>query len=718
MGRRGLEIVAGSLLALVIAGFLWTLLYAGITAIRSQDPAVIKALMADDILAGVRHAWRHRAVLEAQINMGLAALAAGAAAGAALFQLLRRRIAPLGDAAFMTTMDARAAGYLGDRGLFFGRMGGSTLSWQKRSRDAKTGEGLITQLRRLWGGRWLIHPRLVHAVIVGPTRSGKGTGLIIPNALLWPHSLIVLDIRGETFEQSAGYRSRFSQVFVFAPGQSVSHGYNPLDFVRAGHGHRDSDIRAIAASIIPAKPHEDEYWSKDARELVAGVVSVVLETRHLKSRSLRDVIGILQGEIFVIDRIAMILGDESDPLSAFTRRTLAPFLAMPEKQFAGLYGNLRVALQPFANELVLRATAFSSFRLADFRSEATTLYIDFRLSQVETIAPVVNLLLSQLVHHLADHRLKPGERPLLMLLDEFANLGKLEPVLAMWKILAGNGVAVWAFVQSLTDIDRHYGREGRTTLIDNSELQMFLGSQSPEVLEHFEKLLGNRTVTLTSRSITGGLMSQHRSHAVSTRELAVPLMSRDALRRLDADRFIVLPMGQKPILARKNFFFADRKLRSFAGLQMSRRFRLPDLEAAIQPGLDPKQTGFKGGTVGMKPTDWPMMPQLASPSDRPGRVWKSRAPPPPPKSDSLRARAIAAGAKSPRPKHQATKARERERPAPGLPLEAMSALTEMITPDEAPELSALGSELQRVIADLAAQDDRDDANSATRERAD
>ena len=299
--------------------------------------------------------------------------------------------------------------------------------------------------------------------------------------------------------------------------------------------------------------------SKDAREArCAGAASFVLETRHLKSRSLRDVIGILQGEIFVVDRIAMILADESDPISAFTRRTLAPFVAMPGKQFAGLYGILRVALQPFANELVLRATEFSSFRLADFRSEATTLYVDFRLSQVETIAPVVNLLLSQLVHHLADHRLKPGERPLLVLLDEFANLGKLEPVLAMWKILAGNGVAVWAFVQSLTDIDRHYGREGRTTLIDNSELQMFLGSQSPEVLEHFEKLLGNRTVTLTSRSITGGLMSEHRSRSASTRELAVPLMSRDELRRLDADRFIVLPMGQKPILARKNFFLPTR----------------------------------------------------------------------------------------------------------------------------------------------------------------
>jgi type IV secretion system protein VirD4 len=200
---------------------------------------------------------------------------------------------------------------------------------------------------------------------------------------------------------------------------------------------------------------------------------------------------------------------------------------------------------------------------------------------------VVNLLLTQLVNHLADERLKPGERPLLMLLDEFANLGRLEPVLAMWKVLAGNGVAVWAFVQSLTDLDRFYGKDGRGVLLDNSELQIFLGGQSPEALEHFERLLGQRTVSVTSRSTSGGFMSQSRSHSTSQREVAVPLMSRDALRRLDPDRFVVLPLGEKPILARKNYVFGDPKLRRLAGLALPKGWRAPNLPAARKaaPGL-------------------------------------------------------------------------------------------------------------------------------------
>jgi type IV secretion system protein VirD4 len=320
------------------------------------------------------------------------------------------------------------------------------------------------------------------------------------------------------------------------------------------------------------------------------------------------------GETYVVDRLARIVLEEGEALSPFARRSIAPFLSMAEKQFSGLYGNLRVALQPFANELTLRVTSFSSFRLADFRREPVTLYIDFRLSQVASIAPVVNLLLTQLVNHLADERLKPGERPLLMLLDEFANLGRLEPVLSMWKVLAGNGVAVWAFVQSLTDLDRFYGKDGRGVLLDNSELQIFLGGQSPEALEHFERLLGQRTVSVTSRSTSGGFTSQTRSHSTSRREVAVPLMSRDALRRLDPDRFVVLPLGEKPILARKNYVFGDPTLRRLAGLAMPKGWRAPNL-------ADAKKTGAKAELAGASSDPMPSQRGL-----QPGATFIARLP--------------------------------------------------------------------------------------------
>src|SRR3954468_21189481 len=209
------------------------------------------------------------------------------------------------------------------------------------------------------------------------------------------------------------------------------------------------------------------------------------------------------------------------------------------------------------------------------------LYVEFRLSQTGMIAPIVNLLISQIVDSLSETTMGPGEHPVLILLDEFSNLGRLEPILSMWKVLAGNGVGVWAFVQSLTDLDRLYGRDGRNTLLDNSDLQIFLGSQSSEVLAHFEGLLGNKTVLMRSHSQSGGFMTQHRSYSTHAREMAVPLMSKDELRRMSKRRFIVLPLGEKPILARKNFFFADRFLMRFAHRPLPKTLKLPNIERGL-----------------------------------------------------------------------------------------------------------------------------------------
>lgn len=678
-------ILAGLALALVIALFAFTVLYALASQLRSHDPTVLRALLADDLFASLRHAWAHRWRPEAQINAAIAGASAVAVAAALTLAALHRRSSPLGDAAFITLGEARSAGFLSKHGLFFGRLGGLTFSRQVVQRDFITGRRETARRLRLIGGRHLRHPRLVHAFVTGPTRSGKGASLIIPNALLWPHSLVVLDIRGETFEATAGQRARFSKVHRFAPGQGASHGYNPLDFVRREPGLYETDIRAIAASMVPTLGQDDEYWTKDARELVGGVIAWVLESGKVADRSLRSVIGVLMGETDVIDRIAKVLLEEGETLSPFARRSLTPFLSMAEKQFSGLYGNLRVALQPFANELTLRATSFSSFRLADFRREATTLYIDFRLSQVASVAPAVNLLLTQLVNHLTEERMQPGERPVLMLLDEFSNLGRLEPVLSMWKVLAGNGVAVWAFVQSLTDLDRFYGRDGRNVIVDNSELQIFLGGQSPEALEHFEKLVGQTSVSVSSRSTSGGFFSAQRSHSTSTREVAVPLMSRDALRRLDPDRFLVLPMGEKPILARKNYFFGDPALRRLAGLPMPKGWRPPPLG------------GAQAVPVGSTPSTSAAM--LGGASRPPGAIFRREA--------------------ARRPVNAEPSLEVGPGPSAGTTddlvaaLEDLSALGEMMKADDAPRFGALLVELAAKAAELAEDEDRSTDSATT-----
>jgi type IV secretion system protein VirD4 len=108
----------------------------------------------------------------------------------------------------------------------------------------------------------------VGGFVIGPPRSGKGTSLIIPNALTWPHSLVVLDLRGETYAATAGYRSTMSRVVRFAPADPGGNTacYNPMDFISLDSAQRDIDLRNIAAALFPRPPsNADPYWVNDTR---------------------------------------------------------------------------------------------------------------------------------------------------------------------------------------------------------------------------------------------------------------------------------------------------------------------------------------------------------------------------------------------------------------------------------------------------------------------
>lgn len=83
-------------------------------------------------------------------------------------------------------------------------------------------------------GNYLRHDGPEHVMCFAPTRSGKGVGLVIPTLLSWPHSAVIHDIKGENWQLTAGWRSRFSHCLLFNPTDPASAKYNPLLEVRKG----------------------------------------------------------------------------------------------------------------------------------------------------------------------------------------------------------------------------------------------------------------------------------------------------------------------------------------------------------------------------------------------------------------------------------------------------------------------------------------------------
>lgn len=171
------------------------------------------------------------------------------AAGLVAYIGLKPTSSPLGDAAFQDMASLRRGKWFRKQGHIFGRVGRNIL----RTRDDR------------------------HHLIIGPTRSGKGAGYVIPNALTHEGSMIVTDLKGEVFKATAGYRRQNgSQVFLFAPGSEKTNSYNPLDFIRPERGNRTTDIQNIASILMPENTEsENSVWQATAQQVLAGAISYI-----------------------------------------------------------------------------------------------------------------------------------------------------------------------------------------------------------------------------------------------------------------------------------------------------------------------------------------------------------------------------------------------------------------------------------------------------------
>ena len=182
---------------------------------------------------------------------GLLAAASGfAGCGAAIAgSLLRARqigqVTTYGSARWARAREIRRAGLLGERGLFLGRLGDS----------------------------YLRHDGPEHVMAFAPTRSGKGVGLVVPTLLSWTGSVVVHDIKGENWQLTAGWRSRFSHCLLFDPTSPSSARYNPLLEVRRGE-HEVRDVQNIADILVDPEGalERRSHWEKTAHALLVGTL--------------------------------------------------------------------------------------------------------------------------------------------------------------------------------------------------------------------------------------------------------------------------------------------------------------------------------------------------------------------------------------------------------------------------------------------------------------
>jgi type IV secretion system protein VirD4 len=217
--------------------------------------------------------------------------------------------------------------------------------------------------------------------------------------------------------------------------------------------------------------------------------------------------------------------------------------------FLGLYRDPTLA----------RVTSACDWRIADLVSaeRPLSLYLVVPPSDISRTKPLIRLVLNQIGRRLTE-RLEPGSRrQLLLMLDEFPALGRLDFFETALAFLAGYGVRAFLIAQSLNQIVKAYGENN--SILDNCHIRIAFASNDERTARRISDALGTATEQRAMRNYAGHRLAPWLAHVmVSRQETSRPLLTPGEVMQLDPADELVLLSGLPPIRARKLRYFEDR----------------------------------------------------------------------------------------------------------------------------------------------------------------
>jgi type IV secretion system protein VirD4 len=481
------------------------------------------------------------------------ALAACGGVAGALFAILnsvwRSRASQLvttyGSARWATAREIAAAGLFKSQGVFLGQLG----------RD------------------YLRHHGPEHVMCFAPTRSGKGVGLVLPTLLSWPSSAVVHDIKGENWRLTAGWRSRLSSCLLFDPTDARSARYNPLLEVRQGPSEV-RDVQNIADILVDPEGalERRNHWEKTSHALLVGVILHVLYAEQEKT--LGRVTQILADPKQSFEkklRLMMTtnhLGSELDPkVHPVVAAAARELLNKSENERSGVLSTAVSFLGLYRDPTVARNTQTCDWRIADLvaAERPVTLYLVVPPSDLSRTKPLIRLILNQIGRRLTETLDEiegtRKKRPLLMMLDEFPALGRLDFFESTLAFMAGYGIRAYLIAQSLNQIARAYGENN--SILDNCHVRIAFAANDERTAKRISDALGTATELRAQRNYAGHRLAPWLGHVmISRQETARSLLTPGEVMQLPADDALILVSGLAPIRAKKIRHYQDE---NFAG---------------------------------------------------------------------------------------------------------------------------------------------------------
>ncbi len=466
--------------------------------------------------------------------------------GAAIFGSVwrarqQRNVTTYGSARWAERIDLRKGGLLAGHGVFLGRVGGD----------------------------YLRHDGPEHVMAFAPTRSGKGVGLVVPTLLSWLGSAVIHDIKGENWHLTAGWRSRFSHCLLFNPTDPLSARYNPLLEVRRGK-HEVRDVQNIADILVDPEGalERRNHWEKTSHALLVGAILHVLYAEEDKTLSgvakfLSDPGRDFEKTLHAMMSVNHIGTPECPMVHPVVASAAREVLNKSVNERSGVLSTAMSFLGLYRDPTVSAVTAVSDWRIADLveGKHPASLYLVVPPSDISRTKPLIRLILNQigrrLTEELHDHGNGGSRRhKLLMMLDEFPALGRLDFFETSLAFLAGYGVRAFLIAQSLNQIEKAYGEHN--AILDNCHIRVAFATNDERTAKRLSDALGTATEQRSMRNYAGHRLAPWLSHVmVSRQETARPLLTAGEVMQLPATDELVLASGMPPVRATKLRYFEE-----------------------------------------------------------------------------------------------------------------------------------------------------------------
>ncbi len=365
--------------------------------------------------------------------------------------------------------------------------------WEsRRLRVRRPGRRLVVGRARRLGG--LVALEKGHSLLVfGSTQTGKTTGLAIPAILEWPGPVLCTSTKGDLVDDTAAWRATLGRVQVFDPANVTRHpgsAWSPMARSETWEGAM-ADASALAEAgktAVGEGVRMAGFWYGGAEKLLAPYLFAAARTR----RTISDVARWIDSSEY--EAVAELIGDHPDALNVHR----STFLRAEEAR-SSLFQVCQQMLAVYLDPIVAQSARSSEIVAADLFTgdKANTLYVTAPLSEQERFQTLFSTLVRQVIDAGYDHAARTGrplDPPLLVVLDECANIAPVHGLDQIVSTAASFGIQLVTVFQDLAQLERRYDRAAKTIVNNHRGMVLLPGCKDVGTLDLVSHLIGDHSI--------------------------------------------------------------------------------------------------------------------------------------------------------------------------------------------------------------------------------